>query len=55
MAGTVADPKLIFVCALKAAAHGITLTRNHPSGNAMPSQADIDLTQIFVYDNCAAF
>jgi len=45
MAGTVADPKLIFACALKAAAHGIILTHNHPSGNCTPSQADIDLTK----------
>ena len=32
IAGTVADPKLIFGCALKAAASGIILSHNHPSG-----------------------
>lgn len=43
--GTVADPKLIFVAALKANACGIILAHNHPSGNLTPSQADIDLTK----------
>ena len=43
--GTVADPKLIFVAALKAGASGIILSHNHPSGNLNPSQADIDLTR----------
>lgn len=43
--GTVADPKLIFVAALKAGATGIILSHNHPSGNLQPSQADIDLTR----------
>jgi DNA repair protein RadC len=45
VAGTVADPKLIFVAALKANASGIILAHNHPSGNFQPSQADIDLTK----------
>jgi len=45
IAGTVADPKLIFVAALKGAATGIILSHNHPSGNLTPSQADIDLTR----------
>ena len=43
--GTVADPKLIFVAAIKANACGIILAHNHPSGNLQPSQADIDLTR----------
>jgi len=43
--GTVADPKLIFASALKAAACGMILAHNHPSGNLSPSQADIDLTR----------
>ncbi len=43
--GTVADPKLIFVAALKANATGIILSHNHPSGNLSPSQSDIDLTR----------
>jgi DNA repair protein RadC len=45
VAGTVADPKLIFVSALKGLANGIILVHNHPSGNLTPSQADIDLTK----------
>lgn len=47
MAGTVADPKLIFSAALKACASSIILSHNHPSGNLKPSQADISLTQKF--------
>ncbi|HEY1009878.1 MAG TPA: JAB domain-containing protein [Daejeonella sp.] len=43
-AGTVADPKVIFGAALKAAASSIILAHNHPSGNLKPSQADIALT-----------
>jgi DNA repair protein RadC len=42
--GTVADPKLIFVAALKANASGIIVAHNHPSGNLAPSRSDIDLT-----------
>lgn len=45
ISGTVADPKIIFVAALKAVASGIILAHNHPSGNLTPSQADIDLTR----------
>jgi DNA repair protein RadC len=45
IAGTVADPKIIFVAALKGGATGIILSHNHPSGNLNPSQADIDLTK----------
>ncbi|MFZ5973775.1 MAG: JAB domain-containing protein [Bacteroidota bacterium] len=45
ISGTVADPKLIFAAAIKAAASGIILSHNHPSGNLQPSQADIDLTR----------
>ena len=45
VSGVVADPKLIFQTALKANASGIILAHNHPSGNATPSQADIDLTK----------
>lgn len=43
--GTVADPKLIFAAAIKANACGIILAHNHPSGNLLPSQADIELTR----------
>ena len=43
--GTVADPKLVFVVALKANANSIILCHNHPSGNLQPSTHDIDLTK----------
>ena len=45
MAGTVADPKVIFAAAIKSAATTIILAHNHPSGNLRPSQADINLTR----------
>ena len=44
VSGTVADPKMIFSSALKAAASSLILAHNHPSGNLNPSQADINLT-----------
>lgn len=44
VSGTIADPKLIFVTALKANACGIILAHNHPSGNTKPSKADELLT-----------
>ncbi len=44
MAGTVADPKIIFQIALKSNASSIILVHNHPSGNIQPSEADIKLT-----------
>lgn len=45
VAGTVADPKIIYKSALDSLASGIILAHNHPSGNLTPSQADIDLTK----------
>lgn len=45
VAGTVADPKVIFQTALLSNASGIILAHNHPSGNTNPSQADLDLTK----------
>ena len=45
MAGTIADPKVIFAAAIKSAASQIILIHNHPSGNLKPSQADISLTR----------
>jgi DNA repair protein RadC len=45
IAGTVADPKIIFKVALAELASGIVLAHNHPSGNLTASQADIDLTK----------
>ena len=43
--GTVADPKLILVAAIKGNACGIIISHNHPSGNLKPSRADEELTQ----------
>ena len=45
VAGTVADPKIIFKLALEDLSSGIILAHNHPSGNLTASQADIDLTK----------
>lgn len=43
--GTIADPKLILVAALKSNCCGIIISHNHPSGNLQPSRADEMLTQ----------
>jgi DNA repair protein RadC len=45
VAGTVADPKIIFKLAISELASGIILAHNHPSGNLTASQADRDLTK----------
>jgi DNA repair protein RadC len=45
VAGTVADPKMIFKEALEQLASSIILVHNHPSGNRNPSGADIQLTK----------
>ena len=45
IAGTVADPKLIFQTALITHASSIILSHNHPSGSTEPSEADIKLTR----------
>ncbi|WP_216726804.1 RadC family protein [Hymenobacter siberiensis] len=45
VAGTVADPKMIFKEALEQLASSIILVHNHPSGNRNPSAADIQLTK----------
>ncbi|UPL49680.1 RadC family protein [Hymenobacter sublimis] len=45
VAGTVADPKLIFKEALEQLASSIILVHNHPSGNRSPSAADVALTR----------
>ncbi len=44
-AGTIADPKVIFVSALKCNAASIILVHNHPSGNLKPSHSDMELTK----------
>lgn len=48
VAGTVADPKIIFQHALICNASSIILFHNHPSGNTTPSKADISLTNKLV-------
>ena len=45
VAGTVADPKMIFKEALEQLASSIILVHNPPSGNRNPSAADIQLTK----------
>lgn len=42
--GTVADPRLILIAALKTGAVSIVLSHNHPSSNLIPSKADEELT-----------
>jgi DNA repair protein RadC len=42
--GTVADPRLILLAAIKMNAVSMILCHNHPSGNLKPSKADEDLT-----------
>jgi DNA repair protein RadC len=43
--GTVADPRLVLLAAIKANAVGIIISHNHPSGSLKPSRADEELTQ----------
>src|SRR3954468_8339347 len=45
ISGTVADPRVIFVAALKSNCCSILLSHNHPSGNLKPSRQDEELTQ----------
>lgn len=54
MTATIADPRLILVCALKTAAVSIILAHNHPSTNTKPSRADEELTQK-IKQACAYF
>jgi DNA repair protein RadC len=43
--GTVADPRVIFAAAIKSGACGVIVAHNHPSGNLLASQSDIELTK----------
>jgi DNA repair protein RadC len=43
--GTIADPRIILVGALKVLACSIVICHNHPSANLSPSKADQDLTK----------
>jgi DNA repair protein RadC len=45
ISGTVVDPKLILVTAIKAGACSIVISHNHPSGSSKPSRADIEITR----------
>lgn len=45
LAGTIADPKIIFKIALEHNASYVILAHNHPSGNLTPSEQDIDITK----------
>ncbi len=44
LTGTIADVRLIFGTALKAAASGIVISHNHPSGQLKPSAKDKEIT-----------
>ena len=44
LTGTIADIRLIFGTALKAAASSIVISHNHPSGQLKPSDRDRDIT-----------
>jgi len=48
VSGTVADPKRIFRAAIDNMASAMILCHNHPSGNIVPSNADINLTKKIV-------
>lgn len=48
LTGTVVDPRLVFVVALKTGATSIILAHNHPSGNLKPSMQDQSLTKKMV-------
>ncbi|MNY57438.1 hypothetical protein D3C86_1936440 [compost metagenome] len=48
LAGTIADPKIIFKIALEHNASYLILAHNHPSGNLAPSEQDIDITKKLV-------
>jgi DNA repair protein RadC len=45
LTGPVADPRLIFIAALKVPACSLVLCHNHPSGCLKPSAADQELTE----------
>lgn len=48
IAGTIADPKIIFQIALKSNASSVILAHNHPSGSLKPSESDKKLTSKLV-------
>ena len=45
ISGSIVDVRIVFQYALKANASGIIIAHNHPSGNKMPSESDLKITQ----------
>ena len=45
VSGTVVDAKIIFQIALKTLASSLLILHNHPSGQLIPSQADLNITK----------
>ncbi|MCI4670834.1 MAG: DNA repair protein RadC [Bacteroidia bacterium] len=45
VAATIIDPKVVFREAILHLASGLIIAHNHPSGNLVPSQADIQITK----------
>ena len=45
VSGTIADPKLVFVTALKSNASYVIIAHNHPSSSLKPSRTDEELTR----------
>ena len=45
VSGTVVDAKIIFQIALKTLANSLLILHNHPSGQLIPSQADLNITK----------
>ena len=45
LSGSVIDTRLILQYAIKANASAVILAHNHPSGNLVPSEADIRITE----------
>jgi DNA repair protein RadC len=43
--GTIADPRLLFIAALKVGSTALILCHNHPSNNSKLSIADMELTK----------
>ena len=48
ISGTVVDAKLVFLKLIQFSASSAIFVHNHPSGNLIPSQADIQLTNKLV-------
>lgn len=44
LSATIVDSRLVYMAALKANAHSIILSHNHPSGMLSPSEQDLRLT-----------